>query len=187
VKATLLSPEYQGKIKNEAARLLAVHTAGAGEARARLEALDATIANLVEAMASGSLKKSPALAARLAEAEDEKATLTTSLHSPAARVIPRLTERVAGMVRNLERHAAGRSPLEIAQARSDLHEILGDVRVEAEGERPVEVVRGDEVSLLRAAGDGLTDNFGSGGVSWVLHTIEFTDVELHEFPRSRPR
>jgi hypothetical protein len=63
----------------------------------------------------------------------------------------------------LEQTTRVRRPLDIARARSDLHAHLGDIRIR---KRPVAVVRGVELALLRAAGGlpAATDNFGSGGL-----------------------
>jgi len=84
----------------------------------------------------------------------------------------------------LEQTTRVRRPLDIARARSDLHAHLGDIRIEAESngrrKRPVAVVRGVELALLRAAGGlpAATDNFGSGGLLLVSNVTEFIDVEM---------
>jgi hypothetical protein len=121
--------------------------------------LQGEIGNLVEAIATGALRSSPALAARLEAAESELARLKTAPPDgvPVERLIPRIEERYQRLVTELQR-TAERDP---QRARQAVIEVLGD----AIPLRP-ENGRADRRACLydpaRSHGRGVGNN-GSGG------------------------
>jgi hypothetical protein len=139
---------------------------------ARMIELRAQVDNLADAIATGALRNSPALATRLAAAERELAELAES-RAPVplrldTRVTPLLTDlpaRVAQAVERLEETltqtlAAG----DIARARSEIRAHVGTVKVEADA-REVRLYseQGVAVALLRAVGGPQASLVGSGG------------------------
>jgi len=76
-------------------------------AQSRVQELEREIYNLADAVATGALRGSPALAARLATAESELARLKESapVTTPVARLIPRIADQYLRMVRELDKTA----------------------------------------------------------------------------------
>lgn len=74
---------------------------------ARIEHVRREIGNLTDAIASGVLKSSPAMAQRLAAAETELARLLKAKASkplPVTKIAPRIRERFAAIVERLDQH-----------------------------------------------------------------------------------
>ena len=82
-----------------------------------VQKLEQEVDNLVNAVASGALRNSPALAARLSAAESELANIRQPPPETASieRLLPRIGERYLAMVRELDR-TAERDPLRARQA-----------------------------------------------------------------------
>ena len=125
--------------------------------RGRLRELEREVDNLVNAIATGALRNSPALAARLTAAESELARLKEPPpdKAPIERLIPRIGERYLAMVRELNQ-TAERDPV---RARQALIEAL---------EEPItlhpENGRGrDQLQNTAAACEQRVGKFGSGG------------------------
>ncbi len=86
------------------------------------------VENLTEAVASGALRSSRALADRLTAAESELAELVARSARPVAKVIDlpaRLAKRIAGLVEGLEL----KINKEPNRARAAIREICGDIPV----------------------------------------------------------
>jgi hypothetical protein len=112
------------------------------------------VANLTDAIASGALRASAALANRLARAEAELARL----REPEARkppnlerLFPQVAERYRALVDRLEKSLA-ESDVDIPRA--ELRTLLGSIRVVSD-EQEVRLesdLRGTQAALLRAVG-----------------------------------
>jgi DNA invertase Pin-like site-specific DNA recombinase/Skp family chaperone for outer membrane proteins len=115
IKRDLSSPEIVEHVRKELTRRLRTPTPTV-DAR-RVKQLEREIDNLVSAVASGALRTSPALAARLAEAEAELAALKAAPpdKAPVERLLPRLDELFLAKVRELEK-AVERDVLRARQA-----------------------------------------------------------------------
>ena len=101
------SPEYERLFEREARALLIAagdHSHGGAE---RIRELEAKVANLVEALADGTMKASPARAGKLTELERALATAKQArVPTEFARILPRALERYRRLVRDLPASAA---------------------------------------------------------------------------------
>jgi hypothetical protein len=167
IKRDLLSPEVIEEVCRRVRAALRTGKPRAPDHSKRIGQLKAQAANLADAIASGALRVSPTLGARLAAAEQELEQLTAQARAsarPAADVTQLLTDlpkRAERAVNQLERTlAAG----DIARARQEIREHVGTVTVEAD-EHEIRLFgeRGIEVALLRAAGGAHARIDGSGG------------------------
>jgi site-specific DNA recombinase len=130
IKSDLLCPEILADIERETRRSLKTHARASSINPTRLAGLEEEIRNLVEAVASGTLRTSAALAERLAVAEANLATLQAA----ACPVRAKDTERLVAQV--MERYRARVAALErsfpdcdIGQARADLKNLFGSIRI----------------------------------------------------------
>jgi hypothetical protein len=125
----------------------------------RIVELEDQVANLEEAIATGALKSSPALAGRLAAAESElerlQATAVPSQEAKVARVIPRIAEGFEELVADLP-NAVKR---DVDRARATVRQYVGDkilVAEEIQNGQPVVTFRTCkglmEAAFLRVAG-----------------------------------
>jgi DNA invertase Pin-like site-specific DNA recombinase len=128
IKRDLLTPAFLADIERRVIQKQATRSKGATDSAPRVAALRQQIENLGEAVASGGLRNSPALAQRLTAAEEELATLLAQCARPTAQIIDlpaRLAKRIAKLVDGLE--------LKINQqphrARAAIREICGDIPV----------------------------------------------------------
>jgi hypothetical protein len=122
-----------------------------------INALEKQIENLVEAMASGALKHSPALAERLGEAEREldRRRATQSRNQSSSKVLkhlPRLADECRALVTDLE--GALSTSENLSRARAEIRKLVGEIRITPkEGEIWFEYEEGrPEAALLSAAG-----------------------------------
>jgi hypothetical protein len=106
----LTAPERFEQFKREVRRLLDAERGSMRhqdrERTSRLAQLDTEIGNLTDAIASGALRASPALAARLQAAESERATLSARTEARAAKIadfLPRLQPTMHASWRTLRR------------------------------------------------------------------------------------
>jgi hypothetical protein len=109
-------------------RKQAARAAGAPDTGPRIATLRQQIENLTEAVASGALRNSPALAQRLTVAEKDLAELTVQSARPVAQIIDlpaRLSKRVARLVEGLEFKISN----EPNRARAAIREICGVIPV----------------------------------------------------------
>ena len=145
--------------------------------------LRAEIDNLADAIASGALRASPTLAARLTAAESELERLSTAplaAPSPSGADLTQLfTDLPARAARAVDRLEETLATGDVARAREEIRAHVGTVTVEAD-EREVRLYSeaGVAAALARAAGGAHASLFGSGGVSWVSNAPEFVDVSL---------
>jgi hypothetical protein len=150
--------------KRRARTLIKARTVKPPDAKRRQELL-AQIENLASAIATGALRASPAIAAKLREAEDELARVEAESTAPAAnveRLIPRLAEEIESAIRALPKTlAAGNVNL----ARQELKGYLGLIRVVAEPTRMLLYSERNaaEAVIARAVG-AMGSIVGSGGV-----------------------
>ncbi len=127
IKTDLLSPEILEGIRKRVAQKIAAKPKAVDNAP-RIGVLKGQIENLTDAIASGALKASPALAARLNAAEAELVQLMAQATKPTAKLIDipaRLTSRFEKLVDQLEEYL-GRDP---NRARAALREICGEIPV----------------------------------------------------------
>jgi hypothetical protein len=92
----LLAPEVLAEFKRRVTKRLAEEQRAPAVDHKRIAELEDQVTNLVEAIATGALKSSPALAGRLAAAEGElerrRAAAVPREESKVSRVIPRIAE-----------------------------------------------------------------------------------------------
>ena len=136
------------------------------ERNARPASLDAEIGNLTDAIASGLLRASPALAARLHAAESERAGLASRTETRTAKIadlLPRIAQDYAALINDLE-DALQR---DVDRARGNLRAVLGDVRLTPDPTGEFLMVEGymQAAQLLSATGP-LFRKSGSGGAIW---------------------
>jgi site-specific DNA recombinase len=157
IKTDLLSEEIVAEVERRYRKALERQPTKPDEAR--LQQLRAEIDNLTDAIAGGALRASPALARRLAAAEQELATLTASAQvkrAPATPLRPRVAERYQQMVRNLET-ALGK---DTNRARAIIRELVGwEIKVvpnETREHLVAQLATGTEALVLKASGGGQT-------------------------------
>lgn len=97
IRRELLAPEVLAEFKKRVMKRLAEEQRAPLVDRKRISELKDQVANLAEAIATGALKSSPALAGRLAAAEEElerlRAAAVPREEAKVARVIPRMARR----------------------------------------------------------------------------------------------
>jgi hypothetical protein len=132
--------------------------------RARTGELEAQVANLVDAIASGGLRRSPRLAERLSAAEGELAALKAQATGGALdgveRLLPDLAARYQKQLDRLPEVLSG----DVTRARSALATHIRPLTVKSD-EREIRLYREQghlEVALMRAAG-AAASFCGSGG------------------------
>ena len=131
---------------------------------ARIAELEETVGNLADAIASGALRSSPVIAARLRAAEDELATLRAAppvSRGPVERMIPDIDAKLR---RAAEKLAETISGVDTTRARNAIREFVGTIQVRADAEkiRFYNAKGHPEVALSRAAGSA-ANYCGSGG------------------------
>jgi site-specific DNA recombinase len=164
IKSDLLAPQMIADIGCETRRSLKVKTRTAAPSPKRLAAVEEEVRNLVEAIASGALRTSPAMAERLAEAEAELAALKVAAcpvkTADIERLVGLILARYRAMVEALE-HSLPQADIE--QARADLRALFGSITVVADEQeiRFEADLRATQLALLRAAG-GSANNVVAG-------------------------
>jgi site-specific DNA recombinase len=165
IKSELLTPEIIADIGRETRQSLRGKTrvTPAPDPK-RLASVEEEIRNLVDAIANGALRASPAMAERLAQAEAELASLKVAAHPVKTvdieRLVGRVMDRYRTMVEALERSLP---EADIEQARADLRALFGSVKVVADEQeiRFEADPRATQLALLRAAG-GSANNVVAG-------------------------
>ncbi|HUN76257.1 MAG TPA: recombinase family protein [Steroidobacteraceae bacterium] len=134
--------------------------------KARIGVLRAEVENLVAAIATGALRASPGLAARLTGAESELEQLTSTQAEAAApaaaevtRLLADLPARAGRAVDQLEETLASG---DVPRAREEIRGHVGTVTVEAD-EREVRLYGEGVAAALLRAGGGRASNVSSGG------------------------
>lgn len=164
VKIGLRDPELVRFVQQRVRELVkAAAKAPAGEAK-RVAELEAQVANLTDAIASGALRTSPALAARLSAAEAELERLRAAAKpvglSKVERLIPQVADRFLAFVDGL---SANVPPEDVDRVRAELRGLHGPITVVATPEEiRFETQKGRvEAAFLRAAG-GTANNVVAG-------------------------
>jgi hypothetical protein len=127
IKTELLTDEKLEALRRRVAQKVAAAPKPANPAP-RIAQLRRQIENLTDAIATGALKASPALSARLTVAEEELDQLTAQAAKPASKVVDlrgRIMARFKTMAKRLEEYFA-RDP---HRARAALREICGEIPV----------------------------------------------------------
>ena len=155
IKSDLLSAEILADIEHETRRSLKAQKRAARPDPQRRAATEEEIKNLVDAIASGRLRTSAALAERLAVAEADLAAQKAIAHPVKAKdiecLVARVMERYGVMVAALE-HSLPASDIE--QARAALRGIFGSIKVVSD-EREVRLeadLRDTHRALLEGVG-----------------------------------
>jgi len=171
----LTAPERSEQFKREVRRLLdAERNSTRDQDRARtscLAQLDGEIDNLTDAIASGALRASPALAAKLQAAESERGTLAARTEARTAKIadfLPRLAADYGRLVADVET-ALQR---DVDRARHNLRALLGPVRLLPDDSGKLLVAEGQmETAQLLAVARPLVRKCGSGGVLPIRATL----------------
>ena len=167
IRDELLKPERLAEFRREVRRALdgerKARTDADRERNARLVSLEAEIGNLTDAIASGLLRASPALASRLHAAETERASLLSRAESQTAKIadlLPRIAQDYAALVDDLE----AALQRDVDRARGNLRAVLGDVRLTPDPTGEFLIAEGlmQAAQLLSATGP-LFRKSGSGG------------------------
>jgi site-specific DNA recombinase len=164
IKPDLLSSEILTDIERETRRALRAHKRAVRSDPKRVAAAEEEIRNLVEAIASGGLRGSQALAERLAMAEAD----LTAMRAVASTVKPKDIERLVGLV--MERYRAMVASVELSlpladveEARAHLRGIFGSIKVvsDAREVRFEADLRDTHLALLKGVG-GTANNVVAG-------------------------
>lgn len=167
IQERLLTPEVLREITRSAVEILKKQEQAPRADQKAIDRLEGEVANLLEAVASGAFKSSPALAGRLAAAEQELARLraaqapkgkAANVHKLAARMADEAREMVAALPAVLNDSRI------VDRARAELrNNWTGEIRIEADEEWIY--FRNEqgrmEAALLRAAG-GTANNLVAG-------------------------
>jgi hypothetical protein len=129
-----------GRCKGRSQAFEPAEASDTGKRQARLRA---EIENLTDAIAAGALKSSPAIAARLAKAEQELVQLEASASGPKpAEVLPGFVDKYRAAVSELETILSPDglnrgivSDRDIARARTQLRNYLGGAIIVTEGKK----------------------------------------------------
>jgi site-specific DNA recombinase len=166
IKRQMLSPSVINEICSRVRREMRKSPLRQSDSQPRIDALRTEIANIVDAIAGGVLRSSPALAARLTGAEAEVLELVaakTAAEAPQPDVIALLADlpkRAKRAIKDLERTLASG---DIARSRQEIRDKVGFVSVEADA-REIRLF-GEKghvaAALLRVANSASL--FGSGG------------------------
>jgi site-specific DNA recombinase len=152
IRRKLLAPEVVAEFERRFAKRAAEQARKPNQRVKRMAELDREVANLADAIANGLLRASPALAARLAAAENELSSLKErGAPTKIARIFPRLREHFENLVADLP-NVVKRDP---DRARASIRQITGgSLRVESDGKMVRFLARQGQVeaAFLRAAG-----------------------------------
>lgn len=153
IREQLLAPDVERTVTQLASQMLQERARRPAVDAATITKLEAQIANLTDAIASGALRTSPALAARLAGAERELARLRqqqTGGGENVARLVPRLMDEYRDLVANLPERLNGQH---VHRARAKLRKLYPSIRVvTTPDEIRLEADQSVEGALLRAVG-----------------------------------
>jgi site-specific DNA recombinase len=155
IRRELLSPEAIEEFRRRVARRLTEQSRKPEGQSERLAEIEREVENLIDAIARGVLRTSPALAGRLAQAEAEKAALLEANVPPplakAERLLPRVVDGYRELVADLP-NALKRDP---GRARASIRRLLGGqitIEVDAEEARFITQKGRTEAAFLRAVG-----------------------------------
>ena len=164
IKSELLSAEVVEEIRRFIKQSVRALSRTSTPRSKRLAVVEREVANLVDAVASGALRSSPALAERLAQAEAELARLRAEARPQKITDVDRLVSRAADRYRSMvERIETESSDSDLDLYRASLRELFGSIKVVADDwEIRFEAdLRETQAALLRAAG-GSANNVVAG-------------------------
>ena len=126
----------------------------AAPASTRRVELQAEVSNLADAIASGLLRTSPALADRLARAERELAELQSAPAPVDAGTVVTMLPRVMDKFRSLVADLGRLAQHDVVRARTEIRRLVGDVTMRPDGDVLVAEINKAHVAgaLLSAAG-----------------------------------
>jgi len=155
IKSDLLAPDVMAEVRRHVHQIVRDRARASPEEGSRLHVVEREVVNLTDAIASGTLRASAALAERLARAEAELARLRAAPPTPrppnVERLLPQVVERYRDLVDRLESSLA---ETDLDMARAELRTLFGSIRVvsdEREGRLEADL-RGTQATLLRAVG-----------------------------------
>ena len=182
VKERLLSKEMVAEARRHMTRYIKTLKREAAESpgetdriRKELGQIEKRISNGTAAILDGGLKKSPALAEALKELEAERGLLLSRLSANAVNeldtlpdVVPRAMERYRDEVERMEQLGDSPRPQRVVRARAALRTLLGDIRLQPNGDHLVAhvEVQNDALALI----SGNVANGYSGGPIAPLYT-----------------
>ena len=164
IQRDLLAPEVAAEVCRRAGKLAKSEQQRAVDPSKALSKIRAEVANLTDAIATGALRSSPALAVRLETAERELARLEREASAPArgsvAYMIPRFAEDYRALVADLAKTLTNVS---VPRARAEIRKLVGEVRVETT-EDAIELwsTQTAEQALMRVAGGRQQINLVAG-------------------------
>jgi site-specific DNA recombinase len=171
VRRVFLDPAVLEEAQRRARALIRAGSQKPESSGARIRELQVQVGNLTEAVASGALRASPAIAARLTAAEEELERLQAERKTPAANVellIPQLAGEIERAVRELP---ATYYEGDVYRAREELKGLVGTIKVVAEpAEMRLFAETGFVQAALKRAAGKMASIVGSGGA-------------LHEYPQ----
>ena len=166
IKRDLRSPEVIDEIVRRVRSALRARKPKVPDHSARIRQLRVEIENLADAIASGALRGSPTLAAKLSAAECELERLAAAQTEPArvVDVTPLLVDLPAKAMLAVERLEETLAAGDIPKAREEIRKHVGTVTIEAD-EQEIRLYSEQNVSavLIRAAGSAHSSIDGSGG------------------------
>jgi site-specific DNA recombinase len=155
IKNDLLAPDVMAEVRRQVQQIVRENARTLPDEGNRLQVVEREVANLTDAIASGTLRASAAIAERLARAEGELARLHAAPQPRrppnVERLLPQVTERYRALVERLETSLI---ETDMDMARADLRTLFGSIRVMSD-EREVRFeadLRGTQAALLRAVG-----------------------------------
>jgi site-specific DNA recombinase len=167
IKRQMLSPEVQDEICRRVRAEMREPAAKVPDSQPRIDQLKTEIGHIVEAIAGGVLRPSPALATRLATAEAEVVELEAAEAIPKAplpdvsQLLADLPRRAKRAVKDLERTLATG---DVTRARQEIRDKVGTVAIEAD-QREIRLFseQGHVAAALLRVGNSHASLFGSGG------------------------
>jgi hypothetical protein len=159
LRRELLSPEAIAEFRRRVIKRMAEQQRRPAASAARIAALKSQVVNLVEAIATGALKSSPALAARLQAAESELAALRDQETPREVRKVDRVIPRIDEAFRELVADLPNAIKRDVDRARATVRQYAGNsIRVETDGKvvRFMSESRRIEQTILIAVGGAAT-------------------------------
>ena len=154
IKQELLSADAIVEVRRRVAKLLNDQKPAKNLGKA-IDKAETEIENLTDAIASGKLRSSPALAERLQSVEQELASLkaasSRSRSGSVEKIMPRLVDEYRELVDDL---ATSLTSVNVSRARAEMRKLVGDIQVETTPNEIRLLSREGlvETALLRAAG-----------------------------------
>ena len=134
VRRELLSPEAIAEFRRRVMKRLADEDRRPAPSAARIAELEGQVGNLADAIATGALKSSPALAARLEAAESELTALREQAKPREVKKLDRVIPRIDDAFRELVADLPNAIKRDVDRARATVRQYAGNtIRVETDG------------------------------------------------------